>query len=286
MTTRHSLLWKALIALGCAMLCHLPLRADDVAQAGRTIVAKYQESLVTLSITLKIHTSMNGEQNTDDEKSEAIGTVINPSGLIVASLATADPAEALAGMGRDHEEMKITTEIVNLIIRTADGKEMPGKIVLRDKDLDLVFIRPLKKPAAPLAALDMKAGIVPGLLDEMAIIYRLGNIASHAVCITVDRLQAVVQKPRTFYVPGIAAMSTRLGAPVFALDGHPIGILLLRTAPESKSGMSSSSGGIGEANMLYIVLPAADILDAAKDAPEVSAVKDAPPVKDTPPVKK
>ncbi len=279
MNFHPSFLWRALIVLGCGMLLHMPLRADDIAQAGRNIVAKYQDSLVTIKITVKIHTDVNGEQNTDDDKSETIGTVIDPSGLIVASLATADPAETLDGMAREHQDMKITTEIIDLTIRTADGKEMPGKIVLRDKDLDLAFIRPVKKPATPLPALDLKTGTAPGLLDEMAIIYRLGNIASHAVCITLDRLQAVVQKPRTFYVPGIAAMSTRLGAPVFGLDGNPIGILLLRTAPESTASTSSSSGGIGGSNMLYIILPAADIMDAAKEAPEVSAVKDAAPVK-------
>lgn len=273
MNSHPSFLWRALLVLGCAMLLHVPSRADDVAQAGRNIVAKYQDSLVTIKITVKIHTNVNGEQSTDDDKSETIGTVIDPSGLIVSSLATADPADALDGMARGHEEMKITTEIVDLTIRTADGKEMPGKIVLRDKDLDLAFIRPLTKPATPLTALDLKTSTPPALLDEMAIIYRLGNIASRAVCITLDRLQAVVQKPRTFYVPGIAAMSTRLGAPVFSLDGNPIGILLLRTSPEATSSISSSSGGIGGSNMLYIILPGADILDAAKEAPEVSAVK-------------
>ena len=52
--------------LGCGVLFYLPLRADDIAQAGRNIEAKYQDSVVTLKITVKVHTSMNGEQNTDD----------------------------------------------------------------------------------------------------------------------------------------------------------------------------------------------------------------------------
>ncbi len=161
MNMYSSLLRRVLIVLGCGVLLNLPLHADDIAQAGRSIVAKYQDSLVTIKIAVKIHANVNGEQNTDDDNAETIGTIIDPSGLIVASLATADPAETLDGMTKEHEEMHITTEIVSLTIRTADGKEMPGKIVLRDKDLDLAFIRPMKKPSAPLTALDLKAGITP-----------------------------------------------------------------------------------------------------------------------------
>ncbi len=276
MQMHKSFFCKLLIVLGCGVLLHLPVCADQIAQAGRQIISRYQNSLVTIKITLKIHATMDGEQHSEDEQSETMGTIIDPSGLIVASLATADPAETIASMASEHENMKVSTEIVDLTIRTADGTEMPGKIVVRDKDLDLAFIRPLKKPTVPLTALNLNTGSTPGMLDQMVIMYRLGNIASRTISITLDRLQAVVQKPRTFYVPGVAAMSTRLGAPVFGLDGNPIGLLLLHTSPESSSGMSALSNGIGESNALYIVLPARDIAELAKDVPAVTAVKNTP----------
>lgn len=171
----------------------------------------------------------------------------------------------------------MSVEIVDLKIRLADGKEMPGKIVLRDKDLDLAFIRPLKAPSEPLPAMDLTKATTPSLLDQVAIVYRLGNVGNRAICITLDRVQSIIEKPRTFFVPGVAAMATRLGSPVFALDGAPIGVLLLRATPQTSNSMSSNSGGIGGSNALYVVLPAADIADAAKEAPQVADVKDAKP---------
>jgi len=276
----NSLLQRALIVLGCGVLLGMPLRADEIATAGRALAAKCQDSLVTVQIAVKLHITSGEEQNTDEEKGETIGTIIDPSGLIVVSLTTADPSAAIEKMGSEHDQqMKVSCEVVDLKIRTADGKEIPGKIVLRDKDLDLAFIRPLKKLAEPLPALNLANAATPGLLDQIAIVYRLGNVGNRATSITLDRVQAVMQKPRTFFVPGVAAMSTRLGAPVFALDGTPVGMLLLRTSPESSSSMSSASGGIGGSNMLYVVLPAADVLDAAKQAPQADAVKDPAPAK-------
>ena len=36
-----------------------------------------------------------------------------------------------------------------------DGTEVPAEIVLRDKDLDLAFIRPKAKPASPMTSVDL-----------------------------------------------------------------------------------------------------------------------------------
>ena len=268
---------RALCVLGCGLALALPARADDVAQAGRDIVAKCQDSLVTIQLTVKIHLNMNGDQSTEDDKGETIGAIIDPSGLIVVSLTTADPSSAIAKMAGEDEKMQASCEIVDLKIRLSDGRELPGKIVLRDKDLDLAFIRPLKKPDAPLPALSLANATTPGLLDQIVIVYRLGNVGSRAISVTLDRIQSVIEKPRAFFVPGIAAMATRLGAPVFGMDGSPIGVLLLRAVPQSSSSITSNSGGIGGDNTLYVILPAADIVDAAKQAPEVADVKEPAP---------
>ena len=39
------------------------------------------------------------------------------------------------------------TEVNDIKILLEDGAEVPAEIVLRDKDLDLAFIRPKAKPA-------------------------------------------------------------------------------------------------------------------------------------------
>ena len=78
MTRYNSWLGRALITLCAGVLLWLPLRADEVARAGRNIVTKYQDSLVTLQMTLKVHSNMGRGQNSGDEKYETLGTMIDP----------------------------------------------------------------------------------------------------------------------------------------------------------------------------------------------------------------
>jgi len=62
-------------------------------------------------------------------------------------------------------------------------------------------------------------------------------------------------------------MAASLGAPVFATDSSPIGLLLLRML-QTKSADMSFFSGLSGMGLTYIVLPAADILEAAKQAPQ------------------
>ena len=139
--------------------------------------------------------------------------------------------------------------------------------MLRDKDLDLAFIRPKQKPAKPLAAIDFTKAAKPALLDQVIILHRLGTVASRSLAACMDRVQSIVEKPRTFYIPGVASMGASLGAPIFAMDSGPIGLLLLRTL-QTKSADMSLFSGLSGMGLTYMVLPAADILEAAKQAPQ------------------
>ena len=95
----------------------------------------------------------------------------------------------------------------------------------------------------------------------------------------MDRITAVVLKPRLFYVPDSAMTSTTMGSPAFTLDGNLLGVFVTRTA------RAKSSGGFGtllkllsfrpeNLNLTAIILPAADILKAAKQAPEAKGEGD------------
>ena len=177
-------------------------------------------------------------------------------------------------MGMDLEEMgfKMETEIKSVDILTAGGDEIPAEIVLRDKDLDLAFLRPKQKTDKPFAALDLSKSGAPAQLDPVVAISRLGRVANRAYGALLDRIEAVVEKPRTFYVPAGGGMSeSSLGAPVFTLDGNLIGILVLRTIRASSSsmmGMMGMMGGGGSDNAVMIIMPASDVLEVAAQAPE------------------
>ena len=95
-----------------------------------------------------------------DESVETVGTVIDPSGLTVLSLGALNPGammnKMMGGGGSGQERMEFGSEPSDVKLRLADGKELPARIVLRDEDLDLAFLRPTTKPDKPLVAINLQ----------------------------------------------------------------------------------------------------------------------------------
>ncbi|MFO7973668.1 MAG: serine protease [Candidatus Hydrogenedentota bacterium] len=261
--------------LSCFMVAGTVL-ADEPAEQARALVANHKDAVVTIKLVIENRYSMQGSGSQSEEsKTEIAGTVIDPSGLVVVSLFTTDPTSASRNMmGMDLDEMgfKMEAEIKSADILTADGEEIPAEVVLRDKDLDLAFLRPKEKLEEPFTALDLSKAGTPVQLDPIVAINRLGRVANRVHGALLDRIEAVVDRPRTFYVPAGGGMTQgSLGAPVFTLDGDVVGILVLRTIRSSGSGMMGMMMGMmggGGDNALMIVMPAADVLDVAKQAPE------------------
>ena len=268
-----------LAAAICVMVLAAPAFADDVA-AARDILAKYGDSVVSVSMVFKTQMSMEGRAGSNDElKQEVRGTIIDPSGLTVVSLFETSPEDAMSSMGfGDDDSFKLTAETKDVKIRLASGQELPAKIVMRDKDLDLAFIRPLQKPANPLPCVDLTAGAKLSVLDPIVILGRIGKVGGRVSSVRFDRVTAVIEKPRTLYVPCSDTSQGSLGTPVFGPDGKVAGLLLVRIAPYDRQRMGGGYGSSVGEGWLPVVLPAEDILETAKQVPEqVVEEKKAPP---------
>ena len=236
--------------------------ADELAVKGRDIFNKNQQAVVTVQVVLKM--SYSGAAKANETRQEITGTVVDASGLTVLALSAADPSEMYQRMMAEQgSQYKLEAEVTDLKILLADGTELPAEIVLRDKDLDLAFIRPKSKPASPMAAVDFGKSAPAQLLDEVITLNRLNSAAGRAYAASVERISAVVQKPRTFYIPDSTMTSTTLGSPAFSLDGKIVGLMVMR-AVNAKGGGSRNY----RENMTSIILPAEDILKGAKQAPE------------------
>jgi S1-C subfamily serine protease len=239
-----------------------PIRADELAEKGRDIFKKYQHAVVTVQVVLKI--SYSGGPKPSENRQEITGTVVDALGLTVLALSACDPSEMYQRMMAEQgSQYKLETEVTDLKLLLDDGTELPAEIVLRDKDLDLAFIRPKTKPASPMAAVDLTKSAPVQLLDQVITLNRLNSAAGRAYAASVERVSAVIQKPRTFYIPDSSMTSTTLGSPAFALDGNLVGVMVMRAVTSKGSG-----GRNYRDNMTTIILPAEDILKAAKQAPE------------------
>jgi hypothetical protein len=237
--------------------------ADELGEKCRAVFNKNQKAVVTVEIVLKLSSSGRSQER----KQEITGTVIDPSGLTVVALSACDPTDFYQRMYGQAGKVEIEVNDIKLLLE--DGTEVSSEIVLRDKDLDLAYIRPKSKPTAPMTAVDLGKSGSAQPFDEVVAINRLHRAASRAYAGSLERVCAVVQKPRTFYIPDSTMSATTMGSPALLLNGNVLGIFVLRAV--------SPSGG--DADATAIIIPAEDVLKGAKQAPEAkgdSEKKDEP----------
>lgn len=255
-------LWPlAAVCLGVALSARLAT-ADPVGEAARRIGEQHRDAVITIRLVLKEKVTMMGMDGDEEEsRSEVLGTIIAPSGLTVVSLTSLNPSSMYAAMygdyfgSEDDSDFKVDSQISSATLLLTDGVELPGRVVLRDEDQDLAFIRPTEKLAKDLPFIDLADHAEAAVMDELVALGRLGNLGRRAPSITVGRIEAVIQKPRLFY--SVPALS-ELGCPVFTLEGKVVGVHVLR-----KNKMEALSE---KDRFMGIIVPAADVLDAAQQA--------------------
>jgi S1-C subfamily serine protease len=252
-----------------ASLAPAPVVAQDSRAAMREVSKKWQDAIVSVRVSLKVRMSMGGrEVQSMDDTLEAVATVVDPGGLTVMSLSSLDPGammSRLMGGAGGEDKMSIVSEPSDVRIRLADGRELPARIVLRDQDLDLAFIRPTTKPPAPLTAINLADAGRPAILDDVVVLSRLGRVGGWAPAAVLFSVGAIIERPRTFFVLNGEAST---GTPAFLPSGKLVGLLTVRQVDPGRMSMFGMMGGTEGAGVIVVILPAADVLEIAKQAQE------------------
>jgi serine protease Do len=163
--------------------------------------------------------------------------------------------------------MEFGSEPSDVKLRLSDGKELPARIVLRDEDLDLAFLRPTIKPDKPLVAIDLADEGRPAILDTVVVLSRLGRVGGWTPAASLQTIGAIIERPRTFYVIETGS-ANGVGTPAFTTGGKVVGLLTMRSVQSGRPGMFSMVGGTEGVGLLPVILPAADVRDIAQQAPE------------------
>ncbi|MEK7485041.1 MAG: trypsin-like peptidase domain-containing protein [Planctomycetota bacterium] len=233
--------------------------ADEIGQIARNILKANEKAVVRVSVVIKQSMSFGGQPARNREsKKEIIGTLIDPSGLTLVSLSRIDPGASLAGS--ESHGIEIKTELSSIKILLSDGKEVAAKVVLRDKDLDIAFVVPEQKlleNSFPFISLENKTKNPIEIMDEGIILTRAEKTAKRVSMVDVLRINAIVSKPRTFY---LSQNIGSVGSPVFAKDGSLIGVTLIR--------INSSEGALEDVDAVYIILPVDEMNEVVKQAKE------------------
>lgn len=209
------------------------------------LIKDNKDALVIVQFVISIKASRNGQQFPAQEKKVRLAAVtLNDKGLTLASNIGSDP---LAGR-QIPPNMQVETNVLNVKIILNDGSEVPAKVAMRDKDLDVILVQPEKVEAGkkyPFITLD--AAAKPTLLEPVMGISRLGFDTNRTPVVLPGAIRGIIKKPRNFYFTGINGT----GLPVFNKDGKCFGIMLRRMG---------ESGPTGPA----LALPAEDILEIVK----------------------
>jgi hypothetical protein len=271
---RRLLVWCLGIGLVAAATGVGAQSAEDRA-AARELMAKRGNAVVSIVGSAKVRMSIGGRGAAPrDERVQGMATVLDATGLAVTALSVVDPGEMMGGLlgtvaaaglpaGMKPE---ISVDDLELRMRFADGSEVPARVVLRDRDLDLAFVRPIDAVKTPAAALDAPSA-VPAAADLVIGLERLGEPSSWALAMMFGTVQAVIDKPRMYYMVTVAS-SPALGGPVFDARGRFVGIRAMRNRGPAGGGSVSLTGALGAGaealGLTPIVVPADDIRAVAK----------------------
>ena len=243
------------IAPLAALLLPLSAASGPLKEKANALLTQYKDSTLFVSAVVSIEVTA-GDMPTqkEEKKMEVIGTVINKDGLIVAPLSTLDAAATMDGrtVNTPKGPLKLSakSEIKEVKIIMPDGSEADAKVVLKDVDLDLVFIKPDKK-ADNFTPINTADSAPIALLDDVIVLGRLGKDLNREAMIITGEVISVVKKPRVF--GKITAPAT--GMPVFNDQGKFIGIGINR--------LSSKGATDGNVAGSAVLLPAADLLESA-----------------------
>lgn len=194
-------LWRAVVGVSAlALVVATPAFAQTQEEraAARALVQSRGDAVVMVLATVKLRINIAGREQTVDRQVQANATVLDASGLAVMSLMNLQPDEAMSqslNRGAQGARVDVTSDIADLTMHLADGRELPAKLVLRDEDLDLAFVRPTDKPSAPLVFVDAPAG-TPAILDPVVLIQRTSESTDWKTAASMGTVQLLIDKPR------------------------------------------------------------------------------------------
>jgi len=218
-------------------------------------------ALVTIKFVLKVEGGgdMGG---LNDQEMEATGFLLDGKSLVVCSNIQMGGYYSL--MSRGNGPTITPTDVKVLIGDDTEGKK--AKVLTRDTELDLAWVKLDEESATELKHIDMEKGKTASIGSKVLLVGHMAKFFDRALFVNEGKVNGVTEKPRKLLSPSKSLVSDRndLGMPVFDSDGAVVGMVVLQL-PDAESSESDSSGDLGGGPM---ILPAAEIVKATKRALE------------------
>ena len=233
-----TLISKTLFVTLFALASLTTATAADDADKIKKIVDSVKDTIVQVEIVWDVKITYKGqEQPSRETKVTRNGVVINEDGLTILSSSGVTP---MASSKQKGVSIQCDPQSVKFIL--ADSTEIEAEIALKDKDLDIIYVKPAIEPDDKFAFLKLDKTAKVNVLDKIVTLSRMGTDADRAVMYYQETVHGIIEKPRKYYVASHHGPSM----PAFTMDGKCFGLFLKRKGSGS-----------------FYVLPAEDILESA-----------------------
>lgn len=252
-------MWAAPLLVICLASATVPRKPrDEMAEVIRATAQKHRASYVDISIVMSV--TVEGSAHNDEV--EVPGVIMDASGLIVTT-----------SFAIDNESAGSRSQIVSIRIRPVGGGEVPGKVVLRDPDRGIAYLRPTQ-PLANVSALDFSQSVPVQMGDSVFTLGTLGRPGNRRQRVTVERIVGTIDKPRVTYVLS-PSITVPLGNAVFNEKGDVVGLVTLKLSKSTgeRSSFNAYDGG------LVAIVDGKDIAETAQQAPQIKDLKSSTPTK-------
>lgn len=230
--------------------------ADTPAEAtARVLHRTLADAVVIVRATVTV-TVTPGDQpaQTRDRTFEQLGTVVSAEGRVLLSATSLDPAAVMDGrsVNTPAGPMKIsaTSQVKEAFIVLADGTEIPAKVLLSDKDLNIAVVAPVAPASTAFVAVDTASSATVEPVDQVVVLGRMEKSFNRCAKVEVDSVAAVVSKPR----PLVSIHVSSPGCPVFNAAGKFVGLTSAKVV-----GAGDSDGEAMSVGMEPVVIPAESI---------------------------
>lgn len=234
------------------------LAGPEETKQARAVFEKNKDAVVWVTANANFEISAGGQSQNKEMKLQAMGTIIDPCGMVVVPLGIIDPgamADGKVGPGGMKMSIKTMHTDIKIVLPPSkanpNGLEVAARIALKDTDLNLAFVLPDEKAKdKPAAFTCVKLDKAPAMqeLEPLVCLGRMAKAMDQTPTVSTSELTAIIRKPRTFYTGG-----QYQGGPVFTLTGALVGITTIYTT-ESGSGQTP------------VILPAEDVQELAQQA--------------------
>jgi len=230
----------------------------------RKLIDQHIKCVVTVKYVMKLQMG----SRTQELEAEAPGLMIRTDGLVLAADTTLGGMLKSFGISGEPQELKVLVG--------AEEDEYDAKLLARDTDLDLAWIRIENEDNVKFDVMDFSDSVTPKLGQMLTGLRRMSKFFDRAPMAEKGIVCCITEKPRKLYVPG-GDLSGSIGSPVFTAVGEPVGFAV-RQIPTDQDlrqamFMGQLSMGTMQDNFGGKILPAKQIVKATKRALQQAKVE-------------